>query len=89
MSDAARSIPRVVGPDPQGKETANQKWRRIATKRIQGVLKGLDAIGNLGKRRKAYSEEEARQIIAALRGRIDELELKLIPKAQTTFSFDE
>jgi len=89
MSDAARSIPRVVGPDLEGKETANQKWRRIARKRIQRVLKGLDGIGKLAIRRTAYSEEEARQIVAALRVHVDDVEAKLIPKTQTTFSFDE
>lgn len=89
MSDVVRSIPRGFSPDSQGKETANQKWRRTALQRIQRVLKGLDALGKLGNRRNAYSEDEAKKIIATLRARVDEIEAALIPKAQSTFSFDE
>lgn len=87
MSDVARSIPRVVGPSPSGKEGRNARFRRLATRRVQEALKKLDRIGDLATPKPAYSEEEAARIIAALRERVDAVERRLLPKSPE-FNFE-
>jgi hypothetical protein len=82
MSDAARLVPRNK---PPGKESRNQQFRRVATKRMQEAEARIDRVGALAIRRNAYTIDEAQAMIAGLRARVDAAEQRLIPPA---FSFD-
>jgi hypothetical protein len=73
MSDPVR-----IRPEPPLGENRNDKFRRLAAKRTQRVLAGLASLGNLSAANYEYSEEEARQVIAALRRGLDEAERRLL-----------
>jgi hypothetical protein len=87
MSDAARSIPRVVQEQTPSKESRNARFRRLATKRMQNAQDDLDRIGDLATLKSAYTTEEARAIVAALRAWVDEVETRLVPNT-TEFKFE-
>jgi hypothetical protein len=87
MSDAARSIPRVLQEQPPGKESRNARFRRLATKRVKEAHAKLNRIGALATPKPAYSEEEARAIVDALRSRVNDIERQLLP-TNTDFSFE-
>ena len=70
MSDRVR----IVLPQKPETETKNERFRRLAEKRAQRVLACLSSLGNLSAPSYEYSEEEAGQVIAALRRGLDEAE---------------
>lgn len=88
MSDTARSIPRVVVAARAAKESRNERFRRLATKRMQDACARLDRVGALERHRNAYSPQEAQQIVQALRASVDDVERRLIPTSTPKFSFD-
>jgi hypothetical protein len=89
MSDTAtvRVVPRSVGEQSGSKESRNERFRRLATTRTLEALKRLDRIGDLASPKPAYSEEEARKILDALRERVDAVERRLL-QSNTGFTFE-
>ena len=75
MSDPVRIRPET--PQDRGPETRNDKFRRLAEKRMNKVLHGLDQLGNLSGPGYEYSEAEVERIIAALSQGVDEVERRL------------
>ena len=81
MSDPVR-----IRPERPPGETRNDKfrlrakqaWPDLAEKRAQRVLSCLSSLGNLSAPNYEYSEEEAGQVIAALRRGLDETERRLL-----------
>jgi len=76
MSDLVRIRPET--PQDRGPETKNAKFRRLAAKRTQRGLACFLSLGNLSAANYEYCEEEARQVIAALRRGLDEAERRLL-----------
>ena len=76
MSDAMRLVLRP-GLDANEGETKHDCFRRLAGKRMQKILRGLDQLGHLSGPNYEYSEAEMEQMVAALRARVDEVERRL------------
>jgi hypothetical protein len=79
--------------EPQGgvKETKEQKFVRLASKRTQAALQKIRLITNLTGSSYAYTPEQAAKIIGALRAAVDAVEAKFnrvrgTQAAETSFS---
>jgi hypothetical protein len=75
---------------PYQRETKNERFRRIATGRVQNALKALELVGKLASSKSEYSDDEAAKIISSLRDASEEVERKLLRKKEEkkAFSFD-
>jgi hypothetical protein len=61
-------------PIMNDKETKNQKFKRLATKRVKLILKKLDVLGNCAnKHYYEYSEEEVKKIFRTIEEKVKEV----------------
>ncbi len=87
MAESQLGLGMAAGNGHAG-ETKHDKFRRLAPKRIQAVLDALDRLGSLGPPNYACTPEDAARVIAALRGRLDLVESRLIGRRRNSFSWD-
>jgi hypothetical protein len=57
-------------------ETKEQRFQRLATKRMQAALQKIRLLGNLTSPSYAYTPEQAAKITGALRAAVDTVEAK-------------
>lgn len=57
-------------------ETPEQKFKRLATARVNNALKKIKLIGNLAAPAYRYTEEEVTKIIQNLKFAVEEIEAK-------------
>lgn len=57
-------------------ETPEQKFKRLATARVNNALKKIKLIGNLSAPSYKYTEEEIGKIMQGLKSAIEEVEAK-------------
>jgi len=57
-------------------ESAEDKFKRLATKRMNNALKKIQLIGNLSGPGYRYSPEQAEKIVQGLRDAISEIEAR-------------
>lgn len=57
-------------------ETPEQKFKRLATARVNNALKKIKLIGNLAAPAYKYTEEEIAKIIQSLKFAVEEVEAK-------------
>jgi hypothetical protein len=71
-------------------ETKHERFRRLASGRVQRALDALDQVAKLASSENEYSEKEAIRIVGALRGRLDDIERRLSGKNgdKVRFTFD-
>ena len=71
-------------------ESKNDRFRRLAQKRVQKVLDALDQISHLSAAKYEYGEWEAACIVEALREKLEEVERKLNRQkpAKKKFAFE-
>jgi transcription initiation factor IIE alpha subunit len=74
-------------------EEKRERFLRLAPKRTNKVLKDIATLSHCASAGYELTEAEAREIIAALRGAVDELEQefnrRLAPKRERTFNFTQ
>ena len=89
MSDAMRLVLRP-GLDANEGETKHDCFRRLAGKRMQKILHGLDQLGNLSGPNYEYDEAEVEGMMTAIRARADEVERRLRRRKpeKSEFAFD-
>ena len=97
MSDAMRLVLRP-GFDANEGETKHDRFQRLAGKRMNKVLHGLDPrsklasteLANLSVPTYEYGEAEVERMIAAIRARVDEVERRLRRRKpeKVKFAFD-
>lgn len=63
---------KAAGPE----ETPEQKFKRLATARVNNAIKKIKLIGNLSAPAYRYSEEEVAKIIQGLKFAVDDVEAK-------------
>ena len=63
---------KATGPE----ETPEQKFKRLATARVNNALKKIKLIGNLAAPSYRYTEEEIAKIIQGLKFAVEEVEAK-------------
>ena len=77
-----------VGKDNESKE---EKFKRLATFRVNKAIKCLDQIGNLSNTGAySYTQEMAEKMFETLQEKLDELKSKFEPKkkkSESDFSF--
>ena len=61
---------------PRTAEEKASKFKELAVKRTNKVLKSIAGLGNLSSSNYAYTEEQAAKMIAALKGAVAELETR-------------
>ena len=71
-------------------EDDRAKFVRLATKRVNAVIKDLRLIGNLSNRSNySYTEKDVAKIFKTIQSHVDECRAKFEPaKAQAGFSLD-
>lgn len=69
----------VAKSDKRAPRTAEEKaakFKELAVKRTNKVLKAIAGLGNLSSSNYAYTEDQAAKMIAALKGAVSELETR-------------
>lgn len=61
----------------QTEETPEQRFRRLANKRVPNACKAVSLVGNLGSSQYGKTEEQIDLIINTLRREVDEVEKRL------------
>jgi len=64
----------------EGKESKHDKFKRLATIRVQNALKKIELIGNFASPSYEYTEEEAQKILSALQESVDTVKSKFDKK---------
>lgn len=59
-------------------ETPEQKFKRLATARMNNALKKIKLIGNLSAPAYKYTEEEIAKIVQGLKSAVNEVEAKFV-----------
>ena len=54
-----------------GQESKHDRFKRLASKRVQNAIKKIELIGNLASPGYAYSEEDVEKIITAMQEALD------------------
>ena len=60
----------------EAQETKEQKFERLATKRMQAALGKIKLIGNLASSSYRYTDEQSAKVVTTLRQAVDEVEGK-------------
>lgn len=69
-----------------GNETAEERFRRLATKRTNEVLDRLRRLGNLSNRTNyRYSEEDVEKIFTAIYEAVEDIEARFRPQKDRKF----
>ena len=67
-------------------ETKREKFIRLAEKRVNGVIRELELIGNLSnKSNYDYDDNDVEKIIKALKKAVSDLDSKFTSKAKNNF----
>jgi hypothetical protein len=61
-------------------ESKNDKFKRIATKRVQNAISKIECIGNLSSSAYEYSQEEVDKIFSSLQQTLDSTRALFNPK---------
>ncbi len=69
-------------------ETKHDKFKRLATKRVNDTIKKLKNIGNLSAPSYEYSEEEINKIFSSLQEALDNARNKFFSKKIKKDSFE-
>ncbi len=70
----------------EGQESKHDRFKRLASKRVQNAIKKIELIGNLASPGYEYSEEDVEKIITAVQQTLDQVKdsfLKRKPKVQS------
>jgi len=69
-------------------ESPEEKFRRLASKRVNAALKKIQLLGNLSRSQYKYDSDQAQKIIDALKSAVSDVEAKFTKKgpAQKGFS---
>ena len=57
----------------EGQESKHDRFKRLASKRVQTALKKIELIGNLASPGYEYSEEDVEKITSALQATVDQV----------------
>lgn len=57
----------------EGQESKHDRFKRLASKRVQNAVKKIELIGNLASPGYEYSEEDVEKIMNALQETIDQV----------------
>ena len=57
----------------EGQESKHDRFKRLASKRVQNAVKKIELIGNLSSPGYEYSEEDVEKIIAMLQETLDQV----------------
>jgi len=69
-------------------ETKNEKFQRLAEKRVNETIKKIELIGNLSnKRNYQYTEDDINKVLKALKNALKDLEQKFKTTKPTKFKF--
>ena len=69
-------------------ETKNEKFKRLATKRVQNATSKVELIGNLASPSYEYSAEEVEKILAALQESVDKVKAAFSKQGPTKKEFN-
>ena len=70
----------------EGKETPEERFRRLATRRTNNVLDGLRKLGNLSsKTNYKYSEEDVERIFTAIYEAVADIEARFSKQDKRDF----
>ena len=69
-------------------ESKNEKFKRIATKRVQNAISKIECIGNLSSSAYQYSQEEIDKIFSSLQQALDSTRSLFSPKQITENKFE-
>jgi len=69
----------------EGQESKHDRFKRLASKRVQNAVKKIELIGNLASPGYEYTQEDVEKIITALQATLDQVKdvfSKRKPKVQ-------
>ena len=69
-------------------ESKNDKFKRIATKRVQNAISKIGCIGNLSSSAYEYSQEEVDKIFSTLQQTLDNTRALFSPKKTEAKKFE-
>ena len=69
-------------------ESKNDKFKRIATKRVQNAISKIECIGNLSSSAYQYSQEEIDKIFSSLQQTLDNTRKMFTPKQVVENKFE-
>jgi len=68
-------------------ESKNDKFKRIATKRVRNAIKAIELIGKLSSSAYEYGEEEIEKIFSSMQVTLDATKSKFTPKKKEVNTF--
>jgi len=69
-------------------ETKNEKFKRLATKRVQNAIAKVELVGNLASPSYEYSAEEVEKILAAIQETLDKVKAAFSKQGPTKKEFN-
>ena len=69
-------------------ESKNEKFKRIATKRVQNAISKIECIGNLSSSAYQYSQEEVDKIFSTLQETLENTRKSFTPKQVAENKFE-
>jgi len=69
-------------------ETKNEKFKRLATKRVQNAIAKVELVGNLASPSYEYSAEEVEKILAAMQETLDKVKAAFSKQGPTKKEFN-
>lgn len=87
MEDEVRVTNDQEMPAEVAGESKADKFKRIATPRVNKIISAIDTLGNCSGSSYEYTEEQVSAMFGAIRQKLDETEKKFEKKAAKTKAF--
>jgi hypothetical protein len=69
------------------KETREERFKRVATRRTNGILRRIRILGNCSNKSSySYTEEDIKKIFSAIEGELRSIKAKFTNKEQKKFA---
>ena len=78
---------KVVDMEKNSEETRSERFRRVATRRTNNILRQIQVLGNCSNKSSySYTEEDIRKIFSAIEGELRATKYKFTNKRKRNFT---
>ncbi len=77
---------KVVDMEKNSKETRKERFRRVATRRTNNILRQIQVLGNCSNKSSySYTEEDIKKIFSAIEGELRTVKARFVNKKKNNF----
>ena len=77
---------KVVDMEKNSEETRSERFRRIATRRTNNILRQIQVLGNCSNKSSySYTEEDIKKIFSAIEGELRSVKARFVNKKKSNF----